>query len=163
MSYATGTTVPVERTRLQLEALLKERGASQLFMATDHEAGSSILGWTMGGRMVRLAVPLPDPKEPRFKFKRWRNSFTGREWPRERQQQLWDQACRARWRAVLLIVLAKFEAIEAGISTLEREFLSDMVMANGETVGAWVQPQLEEMYASGRMPRLLPAAAGGAR
>ena len=41
--------------------------------------------------------------------------------------------------------------------SVEREFLSDMVMANGETVGQWVKPQLAEMYSNGRMPALLPA------
>jgi len=69
---------------------------------------------------------------------------------------LWEQACRTRWRAILLILKAKFEAISAGITTVEREFLSDTVMANGDTVGQWIQPQLEAMYQSGTMPLLLP-------
>jgi hypothetical protein len=30
-------------------------------------------------------------------------------------------------------------------------------MANGQTVSRWISPQLDAMYASGRMPALLPA------
>lgn len=160
MSYAATTSVSIERTRLQLEDLLKDRGATQFMSAFDHTSGSAIVGWTLGGRMVRLSIPLPAQDEKRFRFKRHRGVFSYREWPKERQRLLWEQACRSRWRGVLLIVLAKFEAIETGISTFEREFLSDMVMADGSTVGQWVAPQLEDMYASGRMPRLLPGPGG---
>ncbi len=158
MSYASTTSVPIERTRLQIEELLRDRGASQFISAFDHERGSAIIGWTMGGRMVRLAVPLPRPDQDEFVFRMYRGKPNrwGRQLPKEAQRTRWEQACRTRWRAILLILLAKFEAIEAGISTFEREFLADTVMADGHTVGQWIQPQLESMYATGVMPRLLP-------
>lgn len=156
MSYASTTSVPIERTRMAIEELAKEKGATQFMSAFDHEHGAAIIGWTMGGRMVRLAVPLPAPTEKRFMHRRTRTGWSWRDLPKDKQRQLWEQACRSRWRAILLILLAKFEAIEAGISTIEREFLADTVMADGSTVGAWLQPQLESMYATGRMPKLLP-------
>jgi hypothetical protein len=156
VSYASQTSVPIERTRLQIETLVREKGATQFMSAFDHEHGSAIIGWTLAGRMVRLQVPLPAPNEKRFVYKTFRGSVSWREWPQEKQRLLWEQACRARWRAILLIMLAKFEAVEAGISTFEREFLSDTVMADGTTVGDWVQPQIDTMYATGRMPKLLP-------
>ena len=80
-----------------------------------------------------------------------------RELSQETQQRLWDQACRSRWRAILLIVRAKFEAIEAGITTFEREFLADTVLADGRTLSAYIEPQLKAMYSTGNMPTLLPA------
>ena len=58
----------------------------------------------------------------------------------------------------MLIVKAKLEAIEAGISTIEREFLADVVMPNNQTVGQWLAPQIEQVYLSGKMPPLLPGA-----
>jgi excisionase family DNA binding protein len=33
----------------------------------------------------------------------------------------WEQACKARWRALLLVIRAKLEAVACGISTVEDE------------------------------------------
>lgn len=156
MSYASTTTVPVERSRQQIERLLAEKGASQIMSASDLTRGTAIMGWTMSGRMVRLSIPLPDRTDDRFVYRFWGGKRTYKRLPADRAAALYEQACRTRWRAIHLILLAKFEAVEAGISTFEREFLADTVMANGSTVGSWIQPQLESMYATGNMPRLLP-------
>lgn len=161
MSYATNTSVPVEKTRVDIERMLLQQGAGQIMSAFDAVKGTALIGWSMGGRMVRLSIPLPDPQEKRFKHRRVRGGYSWRALPAEKQRSLWEQACRTRWRAILLILKAKFEAIEAGISTIEREFLADTVMADGRSVGEWITPQLDAMYASGRMPALLPAAGGG--
>lgn len=156
MSYAATTSVPIERTRAAIEELVREKGATQFMSAFDHEHGKAIIGWTLAGRMVRLQVPLPRPDEKRFMHRRTRSGFSWRDLPKEKQRILWEQACRARWRAILLIMVAKFEAVEAGISDYEREFLADTVMADGSTVGTWLRPQLDAMYSNGRMPALLP-------
>lgn len=68
----------------------------------------------------------------------------------------WEQACRSRWRALYLIVKAKLEAVEAGISTVEREFLYDIVLPDGRTAGEWIAPQIEMAYQTGQMPAMLP-------
>jgi hypothetical protein len=57
---------------------------------------------------------------------------------------------------VLLIIKAKLEAIDAGISTFDAEFLSSIMLPSGATVGEWAEPQLDRIYATGQMPRLLP-------
>ena len=164
MSYAANTSIPVERTRLDLERLVLAKGAGQWMNAFDALTGRAIIGWSMDGRMIRLAIPLPNPNADEFVYRMWKGQPQkyGRKLPAETQRERWDQACRSRWRAVLLIVKAKFEAIDAGISTVEREFLADTLLANGETVSSWIRPQLEEMYSTGRMPLLLPAAGGQA-
>ncbi len=61
-----------------------------------------------------------------------------------------------RWRAFNLVVKAKLEAIESGISTLEDEFMAFIQLPSGETVGQWMQPQIEAAYRTGTMPPLLP-------
>ena len=68
----------------------------------------------------------------------------------------WEQACRSRWRALYLIIKAKLEAIEAGISTVEREFFYDVVLPDGRTAGEFLAPQIEAAYETGEMPPLLP-------
>ena len=71
------------------------------------------------------------------------------------QQSVWQQACRQRWRALLLIIRAKLEAVESGITTLESEFLANIVLPDVGTVGQWLAPQLEQANATGSMPPML--------
>jgi hypothetical protein len=63
-----------------------------------------------------------------------------------------EQPCRLKE----LLIKAKLEAVESEISTVETEFMTWMVLPNGETVGQWMMPQLEAIYQSGKMPPLLP-------
>ena len=55
-----------------------------------------------------------------------------------------------------LIIKAKLEAVDSGISTVEREFFYDVVLPDGKTVGEWMAPQLETVYQTGNMPLILP-------
>jgi hypothetical protein len=59
-----------------------------------------------------------------------------------------------RWRA--LYVKATLEAVEAGIVTMEDAWLSWTMLPGGTSASAWMQPQIEQAYESGRMPPLLP-------
>ena len=68
------------------------------------------------------------------------------------QQSAWEQACSQRWRALLLIIRAKLEAVESGITTPESEFLANIVLPDGGTVGQWLVPLVDEAYATGKMP-----------
>jgi hypothetical protein len=76
----------------------------------------------------------------------------------------WEQACRQRWRALALVVKAKLEAVEAGISTFEEEFMAHLILPSGHTVGSYALPRLRAALESGKMPSNLlglpPAPAG---
>ena len=56
-----------------------------------------------------------------------------------------------------LIIKAKLEATETGITSFEEEFLAYMVLPDNSTVGGVLLPQLERTYETGDMPPLLPA------
>jgi hypothetical protein len=71
-----------------------------------------------------------------------------------------DAAGRQRWRAVLLVIKAKLEAVDSGISTLDQEFLSNIVTDSGQTIGEVIVPRLSEATRAGR---LLPPVGGGER
>jgi len=146
-AYAEGTTVPVEKTRVEIERVLTKHGANQLGIVSDTERGAAMVLFSMAERQVRMRVPLPRLEEAR----RGRGASN-----RDRQIHRWEQASRERWRAVLLLVRAKLELIELGLSTIEREFLADIALPNGQTVGDLLHVQLEEAYATGSMPPLLP-------
>jgi hypothetical protein len=66
-----------------------------------------------------------------------------------------DAATRQRWRALVLVLKAKLEAVASGISTVESEFLAGIVLPNGMTLGQAVLPRLSDAVSSGR---LLPPA-----
>lgn len=59
------------------------------------------------------------------------------------------------------MIKAKLEAVDAGISTVEEEFLAHVMTPDGSTVHEWLAPQLEHAYASGQMPALMPGAGHG--
>src|SRR6266542_3554576 len=58
-AYAARTTVPVEKTRAEIERLLTKHGAAQLGIVTDADRGLAMVLFTLAGRQVRLRVPLP--------------------------------------------------------------------------------------------------------
>jgi hypothetical protein len=61
-----------------------------------------------------------------------------------------------RWRSLLLRIKAKLEAIADGMTTVEEEFLANLMLPDGSTVIEEVLPRLAVAYETGKMPQLLP-------
>lgn len=137
--YARGTEVPVERSKAEIERLLTAKGATSF--QSGWNADFANLGFTLKGTQVLIGVPLPKVHDYR-------------KLGRARGEASYQAECRRRWRCLLLILKAKFEAVESGISTVEQEFLSALVLPNGRTLGEWAMPLLSEIQ-SGRLA--LPA------
>lgn len=147
--YATRTDVAIEDSLADIAALLRRYGAGEL--VTGYNAQSGCVAFSMAGRSVKLFVPMPD-----------RGAFAetpkGKRRSAEQQERRYEQALRQRWRALTLVLQAKLEACEVGISTLEREFLADLLLPEGHTVGAALLPSLEHSLATGQLPPLLSEA-----
>lgn len=162
MGYAEGTTVSVEKSRLEVERTLARYGAKGFAYAWQHRDEEVLppgdwqkrkisreivaVEFLLKERRVRLEVPMPHAYD--LKRTSYRETDAGRAKRAEQKQ-------RERWRALVLVIKAKLEAVEAGISTLEQEFLANVVMQDGRTIGQAIIPRLSEAVASGR---LLPAA-----
>lgn len=153
MPYAKDTSVPIDRSRAEIEKLLGRYGATAFGYLNQN--GRSIVVFEIDRRRVLMELPMPDPAARSITHTGAGNLRAPGE-----QERGYQQAVRARWRALVLIVKAKLVAVEAGITTVEREFLADVALPDGTTVGQWVQPQLAAAYDSGSMPALLPGAAG---
>ena len=67
-----------------------------------------------------------------------------------------EQHRKSRWRALYLVIKAKLEAVDIGITTIEEAFLADTVLPDRRTVAEVMQPQIESAYSTGNMPPLLP-------
>ena len=111
-----------------------------------------MLLFRLKGRWIRLWFPGPD---------RQARAITHTETGKVRTKEDADNAYRkevwSRWRELVLLTKAKLVAIQRGISDVETEFLSSVVLPNGTTFGEWAQPQIAAAYAQGEMPPLLPA------
>lgn len=132
MAYAEKTTVSVGKSRMEIEELIRKHGAEQF--VSGYSGDKVMIGFTAAGRQVRFIVTVRAGKT----------------------QKDTEQIERQRWRALLLVIKAKFEAIESGVSCFDDEFLAHIVLPDGQTVGQWMAPQIEVAYQTGDMPPMLP-------
>ena len=148
MPYAAQSRVPISKTKTDIEELLGKHGAVGFGYVT--EGDRAMIAFNMAGRRVQIMLVMPSFDDFARTPRNTRRTSAA-------QQSAWEQACRQRWRALLLIIRAKLEAVESGITTLESEFLANLVLPDGGTVGDWMAPQIDEAYATGRMPPMLGA------
>jgi hypothetical protein len=145
--YAQNTGVSVERSKGEIERLLRRYGANQFVNGWDHKA--AMIMFRAHERMIRFTLPLPSRDE-------FKETATGRERHPGVVEEAWERACRQRWRALALVIKAKLEAVESGISEFEQEFYAFVVLPNGRTMYETTREQVQQMYASNRMKALLP-------
>jgi hypothetical protein len=74
----------------------------------------------------------------------------------------YEKATRQRWRALALVIKAKLEAVESGITIFEDEFLAHIVLPDGSTAGDWMRPQIAKAYDKNKMPPPMTLALPGA-
>lgn len=149
--YAANTNVSSESSRLEIEKTLIRYGADNFAYAMAQ--GKALIGFTMNERQIKFILPLPMKEE-------FRKTPTGRDRSENSQYEAWEQACRQRWRALNLVIKAKLEAVECGISVFEDEFMANIVLPGGGTVSDFMKPQIEQAYISGTVPKMLPMLEG---
>lgn len=146
--YASETDVPVVKSKQQIEALLVAHQAEGYH--TGWDANRDVIEFLWKGKQIRFVLPRPDRKD--FKLTR---SGT---WRTERQiAQAIEQADRQRWRALYLVIRAKIEAVEAGLTIFEEEFLAFIVVpGQNQTLGELLVPRLNAGHFD--ISRALPSA-----
>lgn len=150
MAYAEQTTISVSRTKADIEEMVTKAGADQFVSGFSKD--KAVIGFTLNARQIRFILPMPDKNDPKF----WYTESRKIKRTSEQAYTAWEQNCRSKWRSLYLIIKAKLEAINSGISTVEKEFLYNIVLPDGEIVGEWMTPQLEATYQNGQMPPMLP-------
>ncbi len=151
--FAEGTRVSVARSRDEIERNLKRHGATG-FLYGD-QGDRAAIAFEIKGRRYRMDLAYPSPST----FNPGTNQYTARISHAERVASAYEREKQRLWRALALLVKAKLEAVASGISTIEEEMFAHTVMPNNQTVGEWLEPQLEEVYRSGKMPPLIPGLA----
>lgn len=128
MAFAEYTKVAESKTQHDIDVLVTKRGATTF--AVFREPESTMVAFRLNDRNIRFTLALP--------------------------KKLSDQARRSRWRALLLVIKAKLESVDAGIETFEESFLPHIVMPGGKTVYEHIKQPLAINYQGGNVP-LLPA------
>ena len=150
--FAADTSVPVDKSKAEIEHTLTRYGASNFVYGWD--ANRAMVGFTMQNRQIRFILQLPDKASKEIAL------TPGRK--RQRSQadveRAWEQACRQRWRALNLVIKAKLESVASGIAMFDDEFMAHIVLpgGSGQTFGEWAKPQIVRAYATGKAPPLLP-------
>lgn len=91
MTYAADTTVSVERSRAELERTLVRYGADSFTYGW--EDGKAAVAFRVDGRYVRFLMAVPAREE-------FATSPSGRARTAAAAEKAWEQASRARWRAL---------------------------------------------------------------
>jgi hypothetical protein len=148
--YAKGTPVEQSKSLTEIKNTLVRFGADRNTFTYAEQGNQVGIQFTVKNRTVRMTMLLPD-----------RESFAKDRYSRRRVETAidrdWDQACREYWRTLALGVKAKLSMIEKGLSTFEREFLADLLLPSGETIGAVVAADLDEVMRTGQVPSLAPS------
>jgi hypothetical protein len=126
--YAARTLVPVDKSRVDIEKLVKRYGASGFASAWQNEI--TRIEFLVAGRHIRLTVATPSD----------------------------TVGTRSRWRALLLLVKARLVAVDAKIVTFEQAFVGDIVMPDGRTVWETTRESIKLAYEKREPVALLGAA-----
>lgn len=159
--YAKETTVSKEASLMEIQRTLGRYKATA-FMYGYGDQGAMV-AFEMCGRRIRFVLRLPSLEDDCFKYQKPRSSLH-KHGPRrtaEAQEKHWEQACKQRWRALSLVIKAKLEAVESGITEFEDEFMAHIVLPDNSTVGEHVKRSIAVAYETGVMAPMLPMLEGG--
>lgn len=144
--YAAGTSVPVQRSLMELQAVANKFGAKRFGYATD--ADRAVVTFEAADRLYRLEVEPSGPAEHRL-------TPTGKLRDRAAMDRLASEETARRWRSLVLLMKALLVAVDDGLMDTQTALLPWTVLPDGSTLAAWAGPQLEAAYsAHATMPAL---------
>lgn len=150
-TYAANTEVTQEKSRAEIETTLRRYGADAF--SYGWEENRAVIAFRANDRHVKFEIAMPDRRDPLFcQYYQGKVLYERSE---SASYERWEKASRQRWRALALVVKAKLEAVDCGISEFESEFLANIVLPDGSTVAQQIKPHIEAAYISGKMPKLL--------
>lgn len=133
MTYAQKTDVPIDRSKAQIEDVLRRHGSEGFGYMT--HGGKAQVVFQFQKIPFRIELKMPELAE-------FEQTPRGRSRRGQAIEREYEQACRSKWRALLLVIKAKLEAVEQGISTIEHEFAADIVIEGGKTLGQVLDKQI---------------------
>jgi hypothetical protein len=128
--YAEGTSTPPERTQMEIQKLVRMKGAQRVGFFSDND--HIILTFQTKERVVKFKVTLPTVDAPGARLQK--QARASRALYSVALPRVVEAEVRRRWRALLLSLKAKFELVESEIETFDEAFLAQIVTPGGATV-----------------------------
>lgn len=104
------------------------------------EPGGDIVRFELENRQYQFRVARPTLEEVKARYLkeggRWNLVYD----PQAKVDAEW----RRRWRALVLLLKAKLEFVEAGDTTLEQELMPALLAKNGQTLGELIHTEAGE-------------------
>jgi hypothetical protein len=122
-NYIRGASVTCSASQTEIQEMLTASGATGIRIASEH--GKTRITFHTGAHHFLLALPAASSDLPHA-----------------------QEAARRGWRQLTALVHAKLDAVAAGITTFDEEFLAYMVMPGGATVFQAVAPGIAAAYAA---------------
>lgn len=145
--YAKKTRVPVERSRGEIERILRAHGAQQVASSWDVASRTGQVACRLKGYTLRWTVTTPGIH------------VTHALSAEQLKRKVADEEAR-RWRVLVILIKAKLDAIETGGAVIEAEFLANICLPNGKTVYDVAKPEIDRAMTSGKTPTLLLGSGG---
>ena len=146
--FAENTSVPVERSRAEIERTLTRYGATRFGSMSEPEKAT--IYFEVHGRQVQIPIPMPTPKDKSLPKDKWGYALAGTQ-----LDKALDGERRRRWRVLLLTLKATLEAVESGLLTFDQAFLAHLVIpGTAKTIGETIVPKLDALYAGRSLPAL---------
>lgn len=147
--YAQGTSVSVERSVGELKKIVQKYGGEDF--AYIEKSDMAMVAFQINERTLKFEIDLPAKTDRKYTHTESR----GNERYADDALKLWEKDCRQKWRVLVLLVKATFEAIENDLMTFDEAFMSSIALKNGQTLAKYVLPQLDKVIATGELPPLL--------
>ena len=156
--FAQDTSVPISRSRGEIEDLLRTWGCTKLGWSDEYDEGRATLQfvWVRESTqyIARFAVQLPRRDAFIAEWKRKNGSWSV---PAESTiEKALAQGGRSAFRVLLLWIKASLNAVEHGIVSAESVFLPWIVTPDGRTVAEALVPRMADLLTT-PAERLLPA------
>ena len=151
MRYARSTTVTTDRSKVEIESTLMRYGCESFgYMVKNNKA---MIAFEYEGRGYRVSLPLPNKDDQEFT-----QTETGRARKNKDAVYLaYEQGCRSRWRALLILIKGKIEYLEITGMKFEQGFAGELLLPNGTTLNEfYMSDVLKSIDGRKKMPPLLP-------
>ena len=132
--YAKSTTVPIARSKQNIDELLVSYGIEESFSGRSPRGDG--IGWKHKSKVYKMSVPVPSKDD--------------------KTDKQYEQEMRQRWRILYMSMKMKFEEIDAGVISFEDQFLAQMSLPDGSTVADFMKlPENLKRIERTEMPKLL--------
>lgn len=157
--YAEKTTVPIAKSRGEIDKLLRSWGALGVQWTDEFEAGRMALRFTWVHDETRYQARFLVDLEATEDIREQSHHLHTGAFSRNKFEKAMDARGRQEHRMLLLLLKAAFNAVDAGVMSAEQFFLPWIEDATGQTVAEQILPEMKKLL-TGNATSLLGLASG---